>query len=171
MSEQNNDPLNFVRNLWGQMGFSLPGMVTPTVDTEEIGKQISDLKAVEGWLKMNLSMLQMTIQNLEMQQATLNAVRAMGEMAKANTGHSGSTATAEPPTATTAGAAMQDSLAQAAMWPWQMMQDLQAHMQAAAERAAAAAPATARASAAPAAASAPAGRKAPTRKPAAKKAP
>ena len=33
----------------------------------KLDKHITDLKAVEGWLRMNLSMLQMTIQSLEMQ--------------------------------------------------------------------------------------------------------
>ena len=56
-------------------------MVTPTFDTDELEKRIHDLKAVEGWLRMNLSMLQMTIQGLEMQCSTLSAVRAMGQMA------------------------------------------------------------------------------------------
>jgi len=30
--EQVHDPLNFMRNMWGNMGFSLPGMVAPTFD-------------------------------------------------------------------------------------------------------------------------------------------
>ncbi|HOI51181.1 MAG TPA: hypothetical protein PLN02_02295, partial [Azonexus sp.] len=67
-----NDPLNFMRNLWSNMGFGLPGMVTPTFDLEELDKRIKDLKAVEGWLRMNLSMLQMTIQGLEMQRSTVS---------------------------------------------------------------------------------------------------
>ena len=33
--------------------------VTPTLDVEELDKRITDMKAVEGWLKMNLNMLQM----------------------------------------------------------------------------------------------------------------
>jgi len=73
------DPMEFIRNMWGNMGFSLPGMVTPTVDTDEIGKRIADLKAVEGWLKSNLSLLQMTIQGLEMQRATLMAFQQMSQ--------------------------------------------------------------------------------------------
>lgn len=72
-----SDPMEFIRNMWGNMGFSLPGMVTPTVDTDELGKRIADLKAVEGWLKSNLSLLQMTIQGLEMQRATLMAFQQM----------------------------------------------------------------------------------------------
>jgi len=73
----NPDPIEFMKNLWGNMGFPLPGMVTPTVDTDEIGRRITDLKAVEGWLKTNLSMLQMTIQGLEMQRSTLTALQGM----------------------------------------------------------------------------------------------
>ena len=76
-----NDPLGFMRNMWGKMGFNLPGMVTPTFDVEELDKRIKDMKAVEGWLRMNLSMLQMTIQGLEMQRSTVSAVQTMGQMA------------------------------------------------------------------------------------------
>ncbi|NWG32086.1 MAG: hypothetical protein HXY29_11395 [Rhodocyclaceae bacterium] len=76
------DPLEFVKNLWSNMGFPLPGMVAPTVDTDELGKRIADLKAVEGWLKSNLNLLQMTIQGLEMQRATLLAFQQMGQAAQ-----------------------------------------------------------------------------------------
>lgn len=34
---------------WGKMGFSLPGMVTPTLDVDELDKRIADMKAVENW--------------------------------------------------------------------------------------------------------------------------
>ncbi|MEY2631373.1 MAG: hypothetical protein RIR00_27 [Pseudomonadota bacterium] len=119
-----HDPLDFVRSMWGNSsGFALPGMVTPTFDVEELEKRITDLKAVEGWLRMNLSMLQMTIQGLEMQKTTLSAVRTMGQMASAAT-HSGQS---------DAGAADAGSaLSQAAMWPWNMMQQLQQQAAAAA---------------------------------------
>ncbi len=79
--EQVHDPLNFMRNMWGNMGFSLPGMVAPTFDVDELDKRIKDMKAVEGWLRMNLSMLQMTIQGLEMQRTTVSAVQTMSKMA------------------------------------------------------------------------------------------
>lgn len=114
------DPLSFARKMWGSMGVSLPGMVTPTLNVEDIEKKIRDLKAVENWLKMNLSMLQMTIQNLEMQRSTLSAVRAMGQMAaEQRAAASGEGQSAE-------GA---NAFAQAAMWPWNMMQQMQAQMQ------------------------------------------
>ena len=76
-----NDPLDFMKGFWSNMGFPLPGMITPTVDVDELGRRITDLKAVEGWLKTNLSMLQLTIQGLEMQQATLSALQGMVETA------------------------------------------------------------------------------------------
>ena len=40
MSKDQNaqDPLEFVRGMWNQMGFSLPGMVTPTLDVDELGR-------------------------------------------------------------------------------------------------------------------------------------
>jgi len=74
-----HDPLEFVRNMWSRMGFTLPGMVTPTLDVGELEKRIGDMKAVEGWLKMNLSMLQMAIQGLDMQRAAIAAVHAMSQ--------------------------------------------------------------------------------------------
>lgn len=80
-SKENQNPMEFFKALWGNMGIPLPGMVTPTVDTDELGRRITDLKAVEGWLKGNLSMLQMTIQGLEMQRATLMAIQAMSQTA------------------------------------------------------------------------------------------
>ena len=75
------DPLDFIKNMWGNMGFTLPGMVTPTLDTDELDKRIADLKAVEGWLKTNLGLLQMTIHGLDMQRTTLAAMQAMSQSA------------------------------------------------------------------------------------------
>lgn len=126
MSNANSsDPMEFLRNLWGGNGFSLPGMVTPTLDTEELEKQIRDLKTVEGWLRTNLSMLSMTIQNLEMQRTTITAVKTMSQMYADH-----SAATSAPAAGT--GAAGGDALAQAAMWPWNMVQQMQETIQTAA---------------------------------------
>jgi len=109
MSQDQNtqDPLEFVRGMWNSMGFSLPGMVTPTLDVDELDKRIADMKAVEGWLKMNLNMLQMSIQGLEMQRAAIAAVKAMSQQAKA--GDDQADAGANP------------FAAAAAMWPWNFM--------------------------------------------------
>jgi hypothetical protein len=139
MSHDNstNDPMNFVKNMWGNMGFSLPGMVTPTFDVEEIEKRVKDMKAVEGWLKMNLSMLQMTIQSLEMQCVTLNAVRTMSNMAGSHA--SPPPSASAPEAAATAEETGAEGVTQASMWPWNLMQQMQDQMQkTAAEQAAAA---------------------------------
>lgn len=144
--EQVHDPLNFMRNMWGNMGFSLPGMVAPTFDVDELDKRIKDMKAVEGWLRMNLSMLQMTIQGLEMQRSTVGAVQAMSQMAQDAAKSMTPEAAPEAPPA--ADPAANPALSEAAMWPWQMMQQMREQMQhnveaaaqAAAEEAAAAKP-------------------------------
>ncbi len=71
------DTMEFVKNLWGSM--KLPGMNVPSLSPEDIDKQITDLKAVESWLQMNMNMLRSSIQALEVQSATLNALRSMGQ--------------------------------------------------------------------------------------------
>lgn len=72
-----NDPLSFVKNLWG--GMHVPGMVTPTVSVDELDKKIQDLKTVESWLNVNMTMLKGTIQALEVQRATISTLQAMSE--------------------------------------------------------------------------------------------
>ncbi|QEL66243.1 hypothetical protein OTERR_27670 [Oryzomicrobium terrae] len=121
-----SDPMEFMRNMWGQLGFSLPGMVAPTLDVDELEKRIKDLKAVEGWLRMNLSMLQLTIQGLEMQHSTLGAVRAMGNLAQANAAPE----SAAPGAGDAAGQAFTDAATQAALWPFNLMSQMQSQFQA-----------------------------------------
>ncbi len=156
MSDASNNPLNFLQGMWNQMGFQLPGMVTPTLDEGELDKQIKDLKSVENWLRMNLSMLQMTIQNLEMQKSALGTFRSMSEsftnpegaaaaaqqaespfsaFFKMSQGAAKPETAPEPPPAPSpeAPAATPDNeadLTKAAMWPWEMMNELNAKMQA-----------------------------------------
>ncbi len=103
MTTTPTDPMEFLKSLWGNNGMPLPGLVTPTLDTNELEKRIADLKAVEGWLKNNLGMLQMTIQGLEMQRATLSALQAISQSA------SSPEAQANP-------------FANPALWPWNFMQ-------------------------------------------------
>lgn len=73
------DTLDFVKNLWGSM--SIPGMPTiaaPTMSVDELDKKIADLKAVESWLNVNVSMLRGTIQALEVQRGTIATLKSMG---------------------------------------------------------------------------------------------
>lgn len=123
--EQIHDPLNFMRNMWGNMGFSIPGMVAPTFDLDELDKRIKDMKAVEGWLRMNLSMLQMTIQGLEMQRSTVSAVQTMGQMAS----DAARKMSESPEAAAAAEQPATGMFSEAAMWPWQMMQQMREQMQ------------------------------------------
>lgn len=80
------DPFEFLRKLWAPMGLPMPGVVPPILDPKEIDKRIADLKSVENWLSMNLSVLRMTIQGLEMQRATIAAFQAMQSPAAGDSG-------------------------------------------------------------------------------------
>ena len=57
-------------------------MLAPLTNVEELDKRITDMRAVEQWLKLNLNMLQSAIQALEVQRATLATLRAFGAYAK-----------------------------------------------------------------------------------------
>lgn len=98
------NPLEFLKGMWSNMGIPMPGMVTPTLDINELDKRITDLRAVEGWLKMNLNMLQMSIHSLEMQRTTLAAIQAIGQAG-------GSDAPANP-------------FVNPALWPWNFLQQV-----------------------------------------------
>lgn len=88
------DTLEFVKNLWG--GMKIPGMAMPSLSVDEVNKQITDLKAVESWLNVNMSMLRSTIQALEVQSATLAALQtmssSMNSLAQAGMAHAGTAA-------------------------------------------------------------------------------
>ena len=56
----------------GSLGPSLSmmsDMMAPLTNVEELDKRITDMRAVEQWLKLNLNMLQSAIQALEVQRA------------------------------------------------------------------------------------------------------
>lgn len=75
------DTLEFVKNLWGSMsvpGMGMPGLVAPTMSVEDLDKKIADLKAVEAWLNVNVSMLRGTIQAMEVQRGTIATLQSMG---------------------------------------------------------------------------------------------
>ncbi|WP_321934375.1 MULTISPECIES: PhaM family polyhydroxyalkanoate granule multifunctional regulatory protein [unclassified Paraburkholderia] len=99
-------PAEMLDRMWGMMrltpfGGAFPGtepgvaqafgpslsmmsdMMTPLTNIEELDKRITDLRAVEQWLKLNLGMLQSAIQALEVQRATLSTLRAFGAFAQA----------------------------------------------------------------------------------------
>ncbi|MCC2961215.1 hypothetical protein LK540_12355 [Massilia sp. IC2-278] len=91
------DTLEFVKNLWGGMnvpGMGMPGMGAGSLggglSTDELDKRITDLKAVESWLNLNLSMLRTSIQAMEVQRGTIAALKSMSDsMTQALSGHAG----------------------------------------------------------------------------------
>lgn len=114
------DSLEFVKNLWGSMGvpgMNVPGLAVPSLAPEDLDKKIADLKAVESWLNVNMSMLRGTIQALEVQRTTLATLKTMStNFAQAM----GQAAPAGPASkATDPAAAM---LPAATAW-WNMLQD------------------------------------------------
>lgn len=75
------DTLDFVKNLWGSMGvpgIGMGGIAAPAMSVEDLDKKIADLKAVEAWLNVNVSMLRGTIQTLEVQRGTIVTLKSMG---------------------------------------------------------------------------------------------
>jgi hypothetical protein len=72
------DMLDFMQKMWNPLGFPMPGMVAPTIDSAEIERKLTELRSVENWLKMNLGLLQMTIKTLEMQKSALETLSAAG---------------------------------------------------------------------------------------------
>jgi hypothetical protein len=78
MNNAMTDPFEFLKKSWAGLS-SLPKAITPTFDIEELDKRITDMKAVEGWLQMNLSMLQGTIKSLEIQRGTLMTIKDLGQ--------------------------------------------------------------------------------------------
>ncbi len=84
--------------LSGANGLAKGLAMQPTLDPAELEKKISELKAVESWLKLNLSMLSSTIQGMEVQLATITTLQqfmsANRDNAKQSWPHSPSTASA-----------------------------------------------------------------------------
>ncbi|MCX7272873.1 MAG: hypothetical protein NTV19_06705 [Burkholderiales bacterium] len=76
------DSVDLVKKAWSN--FNLPSSLTPTMDVEELDKRIADLKTVEQWLNVNLSMLRGTIQGMEVQRGTLAAIKAFGQSVMPN---------------------------------------------------------------------------------------
>jgi len=86
----------FLQKMWNPFGLTMPGAVpapTPamqpapapfpnplamfaTLDPAEVEKKIVELRVIEGWLSMSLNFMQMSIKTLELQKASLEALRA-----------------------------------------------------------------------------------------------
>jgi len=72
--------MEMMRQAWtglagpGGLAQALP--MTPPANLEDLDRRIADLRAVESWLRLNLSMLGSTIQGMEVQRATIATLRS-----------------------------------------------------------------------------------------------
>lgn len=71
------DSMEMIKRAWSS--FQLPSGIAPTMDIEELDRRIKDMKAVEQWLKLNLQMLQGTVQGMELQRNTIATLQAFGQ--------------------------------------------------------------------------------------------
>ncbi|MEZ0603069.1 PhaM family polyhydroxyalkanoate granule multifunctional regulatory protein [Paraburkholderia sp. IW21] len=115
-------PAEMLERMWGMMRLSpfssalsgaqaggglapslsmMSDMMAPLTNVEELDKRITDMRAVEQWLKLNLSMLQSAIQALEVQRATLATLRAFGAFAQSSMAQPASAADSPSPSPTT----------------------------------------------------------------------
>jgi hypothetical protein len=96
-----NQSLEMMKTMWGQGATGqAPGQFPftteaskaaggfsagfPGLDTDELEKRIKDLKSVENWLNLNLNILKSTIQGLEVQHATMMALKSFGDAVSAS---------------------------------------------------------------------------------------
>ena len=96
-----NQSLEMLKTMWGQSASGqMPGQFPfttdaskassgfagafPGLDVDELEKRIKDLKSVENWLNLNLNILKSTIQGLEVQHATMMALKSFGDAVSAS---------------------------------------------------------------------------------------
>ncbi|RCS57151.1 PhaM family polyhydroxyalkanoate granule multifunctional regulatory protein [Parvibium lacunae] len=85
-----NDGMAFAKQLWQGLptgalgnGFgSLSHPLSPTLDIAELDKRLQDLRTVEHWLNLNLTMLRSTIQAIEVQRGTVAALQSFSDALK-----------------------------------------------------------------------------------------
>jgi hypothetical protein len=97
-------------DMWQKMvnpgAYPLQALMFPVLDPKEIEKKISELEAVEHWLKANLNMLGLTIKSLQYQRAMLKGGEKFREELGAD--HAAKAAPGAPGE-------------NPAMWAWNMM--------------------------------------------------
>lgn len=77
--------MEMMRQAWagltgpGGLASSLP--MAPPMNLEDLDRRIAELRSVENWLRMNLSMLSGTIQGMEVQRSTISTLRAFVDSA------------------------------------------------------------------------------------------
>ncbi|MEO8344425.1 MAG: PhaM family polyhydroxyalkanoate granule multifunctional regulatory protein [Betaproteobacteria bacterium] len=90
------DAMEFMQKMWNPLGVAMPGFGMPgaaaqampgampfpnpaamfaALDPVEIERKIAELKVIENWLTMSVSMMQMSIKTMELQKASVEAMR------------------------------------------------------------------------------------------------
>jgi hypothetical protein len=89
------DALEFMQRMWNPLGVAMPGFAPPVqapagmpampfpnpaamfaaLDPVEIDRKIAELRVIENWLTMSVNMMQMSIKTMELQKASLEAMR------------------------------------------------------------------------------------------------
>lgn len=58
----------------------------PPLTEEELDRRIAEFKTIEHWLNMQVGMLQMSIKTMELQKASLEALKRMDKDGKSGAG-------------------------------------------------------------------------------------
>jgi hypothetical protein len=95
------DALEFMQRMWNPFGVPVPGFAPGTatgaagagagtpgglpfahpaamfaaIDPQEVQRKIDEMRIIEGWLQMSLNLMQMSIKTMELQKASLEAIR------------------------------------------------------------------------------------------------
>ena len=90
------DAMEFMQKMWNPLGVTMPGFgmlgaaapampgampfpnpaaLFAALDPVEIERKIAELKIIENWLTMSVSMMQMSIKTMELQKASVEAMR------------------------------------------------------------------------------------------------
>ena len=90
------EAMEFMQKMWNPFGVPIPGYTMPgtagaapspgapfpnpaamlmTLDPAEIERKIGEMRIVEAWLTMTLNVTQMSIKTMELQKASLEALR------------------------------------------------------------------------------------------------
>jgi hypothetical protein len=98
------DALEFMQRMWNPLGIAMPGFAAPVataaaaqgmpfpnpaamfaaLDPVEIDRKIAELRVIENWLTMSVNMMQMSIKTMELQKASLEAMRGSGQRGESN---------------------------------------------------------------------------------------
>jgi hypothetical protein len=92
--------MEMMRNAWsgltgpGGLAQSLP--MSPPMNLEDLERRIGELRSIESWLRMNLSMLSSTIQGMEVQRSTIATLRSFVSSVSSMEGFGSSEGVASP---------------------------------------------------------------------------